>query len=196
MTTLEEAIAEAIDSRKDDVYTSFGAVVKRFDAAAGTVDVQPGTKRPIKREDDSYTSEALPILYGVPVVFPCGNGARMTWELAPGDRVLVCVSWLNDRNFVATGREGAEPGDVGTHNLSSCYAIAGVATSIPAPGPVTIVADPVRLGSETASEDLALASFVEAVVTAISTATAGGDPLVWTAPTTPSRAARVKVDPA
>lgn len=117
------------------------------------------------------TYASYPLLFNVPVLFPCGGGFTLTFPITAGDECLVL---FNDRqldNWLATGA-GSPPSNGRAHDLSDGIAIVGVrnltralanisTTSAQlrsddgetyidmAPGKIQIVADEVVLHSRT-----------------------------------------------
>lgn len=72
------------------------------------VDVQPLTRRPIRRADDdaaAFGFEPYPVIPNVPVIFPGGAGGTITWKLAPGDVVYRVVSTWDPRPWFGSGVE-------------------------------------------------------------------------------------------
>lgn len=203
--TADELIRRALDSRAGDVWTSFPARVKSYDAAAQTAELEPMIKRPVPLDDGTWTSEALPILPTVKVQFPRGGGGTVaiTWPLEAGDCVLVHVTIYSFAAWLRTGEPG-DPGDLRIHHLSNAFAVPGVApndqTLDQATDPALVIeAGEIKLGKN-ASEAPAWASKVLDNLTALKTAISGaasGDAVpaaVGAVTFVPMAAAKTKVE--
>lgn len=121
-----EILRRLSDRTKRDIWTATPGRVEAYDAATQTADVLPVTRQPLGGYDDEATThEALPVLPGVPVVFPTGGGCSIRWSLARGDHVLVVFATLSP----AAWRRSGAVSDAGTtrrHALGYGFAIAGV----------------------------------------------------------------------
>lgn len=203
--TTDELIRRALDSRAGDVWTSFPARVKSYDAADQTAELEPMIKRPVPLDDGTWTSEALPILPTVKVQFPRGGGGTVaiTWPLEAGDCVLVHVAIYSFAAWLRTGEPG-DPGDLRIHHLSNAFAVPGVAPNDQTLDQATdaalvIEAGTIKLGKN-AAQFVAMANLVtanlNALVTTLNSGTAGGDAIVWGSPFSPSNvsAAKTKVE--
>lgn len=168
---LSEVIRLALDSRAQDIWTSFPARVKVYHAGSETqpptADLEPVIRRPLVRQDGSVINEALPVLPSVPIVFPRGGGDSyaITWQLAAGDHVLVHVTTNAIGNWQRTG-ETSDPGDVRTHALGSCFAVPGAAPNtkplLQAQDQALVLEGPeIKIGRQ-ATDYAALASKVDA----------------------------------
>jgi len=124
----DELIRRALDSRVGDVWTSFPARVKSYDSGTQTAELEPMIRRPVPQDDGTWTSEDLPILPSVKIVFPRGGGDAfaITWPLEPQDHVLVHVTIYSFAAWLRTG-EPADPGDLRAHHLANAFGVPGVA---------------------------------------------------------------------
>lgn len=123
--TLAEVIRGAIDARLEDVHVAIPCVVESYDAAIQAVNAQPLIKGRYVDEDGTLVVERLPVLTGVPVVFPGANGYRLTFPLAKGDTVLVVFSEASLDKWARHGGE-VDPIDDRRHALSDAIAIPGL----------------------------------------------------------------------
>lgn len=118
-------IDAALRSHALDLHVSLPAEVQSFDAGAGTVDVQPLTKRPRIAPTGEVTGELLPILQSVPVWFPGAGGHRITFPIAKGD-----LCWVVFGDFaldvVRSSGKPADPVAVRNHHLTDGVALFGV----------------------------------------------------------------------
>jgi hypothetical protein len=174
-----ELFRRAIESRILDVWTSFPARVVAYDKANQTADLAPVVRRSLPTEDGGTVAEDLPVLPNVPILFPRGGGDAyaITWQLAPGDHVLVHVSAVSFAGWRRTG-ETSDPGDVRPHCLGNAYAIPGAAHNAQAAAlaqaqdvALVIEAPSIKLGAA-ATDYAALASVVMSNLNALKNAIA------------------------
>lgn len=112
----------AMDGRIADVWTALPAIVQSFDAALQTVTVQPAVRGTVRRQDGSRAAIELPVLPGVPVIFPGGGGYTLTFPIQPGDECIVVIaSRCIDSWWLAGGIQ--DPADVRMHDLSDGFAV-------------------------------------------------------------------------
>lgn len=123
--TLAEVIRRAWDARMLDVHTSMPGMVVSYDAATQTADVQPMLRRPMRDQDGERVVEELPVVPGVPVLFPRTASAFVSLPIAAGDFVLLAFCEGSIDAWRGTG-DVADPGDERRHNLSHAVAIPGV----------------------------------------------------------------------
>lgn len=116
-TTLEEVIDRAFDSRMSGVWTALPGRVKVFDAATSTATVQPFPSMFLAGE-----ALAIPEIADVPVSYPQGGGASITYPLQPGDVVLLLFSTLPLSRYREEGADG-NPVDTRRFDLSDAWAI-------------------------------------------------------------------------
>lgn len=116
-----------LENRVREIHVAMPGTVTRYDAADETVDVQPAFDRAVQSSADPSVSEfeRLPILPSVPIAWPAGGGAYITFPLSPGDHVLLVfcersISHWQDRGEVQT------TGDQRPHPLSGAVAYPGI----------------------------------------------------------------------
>lgn len=148
--TLEEVLDDTITSRLQGVYTALPGRVVSFAAATSTCTVQPF---PAIYQDGEAVD--LPLIHSVPVSFPSGGGASITWALIPGDVVLLLFSSSSLSRYRAEGAEG-DPTDVRQFDLTDAWALplAGGAQPPATSGALVVkapTAGQVRLGASTAT---------------------------------------------
>jgi hypothetical protein len=115
--TLEEVLDQVVTSRLQSVYTSLPGRVLAFDDASSTCAVQPF---PAIYQDGEAVD--LPTLHGVPVGFPSGGGASITYPLQGGDIVLLVFASAPLGRYREDGAEG-DPSDVRRFDLSDAWAL-------------------------------------------------------------------------
>lgn len=97
MDNLVDAMALWLSSKLEDLHTIIPGKVEKYDEGTQTVDVLPLlSKITIKNVE-----VALPVIPGVPVIFPSGQAFQLKWEVQKGDGVLILFSeaalgaWVN-----------------------------------------------------------------------------------------------------
>lgn len=133
--SLASVLRGAIEAHMSDVHTAMPGRVETFDPATQKATVQPLVRRPYLDEDGERIPERLPVVAGVPVMFPGSGGFSLTWPVAVGDvGLLVFASCSLDR-WLARGGE-VDPADERRHTLSDAVFIPGL-RPFSAPGPAT-----------------------------------------------------------
>lgn len=183
--TDDELMDLAAEEALKRTFTALTGRVTEYDATTRTATVQPLTQRAIEREDGSLALEDLPPLPSVPVMFPMAGPFSITFPIEVGTTGLILVLSDSDHIWRETQlTKPSEPGDLRRFSLSCTKFLPGYtpdAVSNPAAAVAALVVKgtDVRLGDETASDFVALASKVETelgkVITALGTiATAAG----------------------
>lgn len=131
--TIQEVIADAIESRLLELHTAIPGKVISYDATTQTAEVAPVVQRAEPAVNGSSTLTPLPSIPNVPVQWPRGGGYAIHFPLAPGDHVLLVFSEAAIGHWRASG-ELAPPGDLRRHSLGYPVAIPGIA---PESGPLT-----------------------------------------------------------
>ena len=218
--TLAEVIRAAIMAEIAEMHVCIPAEVTEYDATKQMVAVRPLVKRGRLDETGERVVNSLPIINGVPVVFPGANAYRITFPIIPGDTVLLVFSESSIDKWLVTGG-CVDPLDERRNALSDAIAIPGL-KSFKAPwlnaptdrmsmgndsedtginGPPTIEIDrsEIRLGDNDAFEYVAFKSMVDAIITVLTTWVVNpldGGGALWTAAQSllmkPSGATKVK----
>jgi hypothetical protein len=115
--TLEEVLDQVVTSRLQSVYTSLPGRVLAFNPFSSTCTVQPF---PAIYQDGEAVD--LPVLHGVPVGFPSGGGASITYPLESGDVVMLVFASAPLGRYREDGAEG-DPSDVRRFDLSDAWAL-------------------------------------------------------------------------
>jgi hypothetical protein len=187
---LGEVLTSAVRSGMTRLRTGIPAEVKSYDPATNTCEVSIVVDNFILDQDSDKTYETFPDISGVPVLWPRGGGYVMTLPLAPGDFVWLAFSELPLAEWRTTGQH-SQPVDTRRHSIGYPYATPGawpdakpLATSDVTNrttkmvigedgGEAQVVIDrilgTVSLG-RTPTDFVALASKVDAVLSALSTA--------------------------
>lgn len=174
-----EIIRRALESRLADLWTAIPGKVVKYDSTTRTADVLPVVRRPIATSEDELKHEDLPIIPNVPVLFPSGGGASITWPIVPGDFVQLLIQTLSPQQWRQSG-ETSDPGDLRLHSLGNAVCVPGLmhnAQALPGAALPAIVLEhtDIRLGVG-ATDFVALSSKVEAELTRIKEAIAAGIP--------------------
>lgn len=173
--TLAHLLKTAIEQRLLDVHTALIAKVESYDAEKQLVDVAPVLKRHLQSIDGEWTTESLPVLCDVPVLFPRAGGFFLSFPIQPGDFVQIIFNeasieeWFTDKtpSVVCNQRfslEGAValPGVFQINKTLSGAHTKNLVLGNERGLQIHIDGQKIRLGSADASEALALASKVEA----------------------------------
>lgn len=120
-----EALQAAMEGNQAALRTAMPGIVVSFNAAAGTVVVQPALMASIRAQDGSASFKPLPLLMDVPVVFPGGGGFSLTFPVTAGDECLVV---FGDRCIDAWWQHGGTqaPMEPRMHSLSDAFALVGI----------------------------------------------------------------------
>lgn len=126
--TTEDYIADILDGQALSMWTALPGVVASYDKDSQRAQVQP-----VPADIDG----ALPLLAGVPVVFPGGGGAGIVWPLKSGDTGLLVFCSRSIARWLAAGDTG-DPQSERHHHLGDAVfipglrAAGGVLASVPA----------------------------------------------------------------
>jgi hypothetical protein len=139
--SLPHLLSHTVETKLIDVHVAMIARVERYDAQKQVVDVQPQLKRRVMSDehdaetgtdteggddDGETTTETLPIIPNVPVLFPRAGGFFISFPIQRGDYVqLIFNDWPID-----AWREGDSADGVAelheNHGLHGAVAIPGV----------------------------------------------------------------------
>lgn len=118
--SLAQTIKDSIEARLAELHTAMPGTIEKFDAATSMASVAPSLKR--KYVNGEVVN--LPLILNVPVCFPRGGGAAITFDLQKGDPVLLVFS---ERSIDAWKSLGGltDPRDPRKHALTDAFAIPG-----------------------------------------------------------------------
>lgn len=119
--TLEQVLALAVSEQLGETHTAIPAVVESYDPAKQTITARPALKR--KYADGSVVER--PLIPNVPVAFPRGGGASMTFPLKKGDSVFLVFSMRSLDVWKSKGGV-VDPQDPRRFNVTDAIAIPGV----------------------------------------------------------------------
>lgn len=187
-----ELIRRALDSRQLEIETSTIGRVEDYDPITRTADVRPLVKRPIPTATGEIVHEELPILPGIPVLFPGAgyeHGAvkwAITWPIEKASTGLVITLKMSAARWRESPPDAApppvEPGDTRPHHIANTVFIPGLwpdkaASPSTAVSALCVVGEEIRLGSHLAAELVAIASYVEDRIQTIVDAISSAEPL-------------------
>jgi hypothetical protein len=172
--TLTQVLNQAINNRLLDLHTALIARFESYDPAKHQVSVSPVLKRAVPTLDGHVAEEQLPILSEVPVLFPRAGGFFISFPIQPGDFVQLIFNessidaWLTgasssmalDERFTLQGAvalPGVYPEAKAFISAHKTNFVAGKDNGVQ----LHIDGDKIKLGSDKASEALAIASKVK-----------------------------------
>jgi phage baseplate assembly protein V len=119
--SLSEPIQRALDVLSTEIRVCIPGRVEKYDHTIQRAEVKPL----INRWYADGQSQEMPVVAGVPVVFPRSGGASLTMPVKSGDGVLLLFS---DRSIDKWLKKGGvvTPDDRRKHSLSDCIAIPGL----------------------------------------------------------------------
>lgn len=125
MSSLTEAIDAGLSSLNKELRVALPARVESYDADKQKASLQPLLLDFYEDERGARKTERLPVVSDVPVLFPSGGGAFVTFPVATGDTgLLLCADrsldvWLNRGGEV-------DPNDTRCHHLTDAVFLPGL----------------------------------------------------------------------
>ncbi|WP_175992605.1 Gp138 family membrane-puncturing spike protein [Burkholderia vietnamiensis] len=106
------------------MWTALPGVIESFDGDSQTCAVQLAIKVPVRANDGTVTTAALPPVVNCPVQFPSGGNCTLTFPVARGDECLVVFA---SRCIDAWWQSGGvqEQAEWRMHDLSDGFALLG-----------------------------------------------------------------------
>ncbi|MEW9139883.1 Gp138 family membrane-puncturing spike protein [Bacillus wiedmannii] len=120
----EEALRAAFRGMRAGVWTSLPGIVQGFDAAQGTVSVQPAIQGVQQAPDGGVAAVEYPLLVDVPVYFPRGGGCTLTFPISSGDECIVVFSARAIDAWWQSGQVQA-PTEPRMHDMADGFALVG-----------------------------------------------------------------------
>lgn len=118
---LVQVMSQFIRASMDNVHTALPAVILDYDYKKQKAKVKPQVN---KKFDDGIELE-LPVITGVPVIFPRAGGASLSFPVKKGDTVLVLFSERSLDEWLVKGKE-VTPEDSRRFDLTDAIAIPGL----------------------------------------------------------------------
>lgn len=122
---LEEVIEMAIDERLDQVYTAMPGRVEDYDAQLQSVSVKPLVRYEHIGEDGGRYADSLPVVGGVPVVFPGAGAFSITFPIEPGTTGLLVFANCSLDQWLSLGDE-VNPASDRRHSIADAVFIPGL----------------------------------------------------------------------
>ncbi|NTA27390.1 Gp138 family membrane-puncturing spike protein [Allorhizobium ampelinum] len=120
----EESFRAMLDGFRSSLWTAIPAVVQSVNMSKQTASLQPLIKSQQRMPDGSVKAVDLPLLNDVPMHFPGGGNASMTFPVAAGDEALVVFSSRPTDSWFQSGGTQNQV-DARTHDLSDGFALVG-----------------------------------------------------------------------
>lgn len=121
----QEVIRTAIEYFIRDVNVALPGKIETYDPELQKADVKPLVQRLTATEDGDEIVESLPVIPGVPVVFPRGGGFFISMPVKKDDFcLLIFNSFSVDKYKAGTGKD-TNPEDFALHDLSNAVALMG-----------------------------------------------------------------------
>lgn len=125
MKEISDALNAFVAAAASGLHVAMPGRVESYDPVKQRVHVQPVIRRGFTEEDGSRSTEQLPIVPDVPVVFPGSGPYSISWPIAKGDIVLLVFADQSLDRWLALG-EIVDPQDDRNHTLSDAIAIPGL----------------------------------------------------------------------
>lgn len=119
---LGNLLEAAMAANGENKHTAIPGIV--VSGGGGTVNVKPSLNRKLK----DGSTESLPVIPNVPVWFPRGGGASITWPVKPGDGCLLVFSERSLDEWKGGGGEFT-PDDPRRNGLSDAIAFVGLSAN-------------------------------------------------------------------
>lgn len=118
---LTEPLLAAVERVMSELHVCLPGRVERYDFETQRAEVKPLLRRSYA---DGETDD-MPVIAGVPVVFPRSGGASLTMPVNRGDGVLLVFADRSIDRWLAQGGE-VTPDDRRKHDISDCIAVPGL----------------------------------------------------------------------
>lgn len=118
---------------RDKLFTAMPATIESTEdyEKTATISVRPN----INYLFSDGSSEELPIIQDVPVQFPSGGGAVMTFPIEKGDEVLLVFSMRSIEEWQLSSGGNVTPSSNRWHDMNDAVAIVGIFRDENAPSP-------------------------------------------------------------
>lgn len=125
--TLANVLDTAIEHHLSQMGVAIPGQITEWDPLTQKAAVKPLVKRKLAYDDGSEGVEALPVVTGVPVLFPRSAGFFVSFPLAVGDFVLLVFCDRSIDRWLSGSGTDTDPDDFRMHDLSDAIAIPGPA---------------------------------------------------------------------
>ena len=121
---LTDALLNAIDYRLVDLHTALPAIVQKYYPDTQVADVQPAIKKKYNLGGEEQILD-MPVITGVPVVFPSAKNSCLVFPIEQGDSVLLVFSERSMERWLSSG--GVTEGGINRKfDLTDAIAIVGL----------------------------------------------------------------------
>lgn len=161
--TLIQGFAQMLDSRLEALHVAMPGRVESYDASQQRAAVKPLIRRAAISEDDTRVAESLPVIEGVPVIFPGAGAFKITFPISKGDIVWLVFGEGSLDKWLDKGGSDVDPDDDRRNALSDAVAIPGIlpfsdASDQTADGAMVLSGAEIRAGSKDATDPVVLKS--------------------------------------
>lgn len=170
--SLEEVIDAALDERLEHVYTAMPGRVESYDPEDQKADVQPLVFGARISESGDRVAERMPVVQGVPVMFPGAGDFSITFPIEEGTTGLLIFTYASLDVWLNKGGE-VDPVNDRRHSLADAVFIPGLRpfsspiTPEPEEDALVVNAARIKLGSNDADDPVALKSDLEEIKPAL-----------------------------
>lgn len=120
----DELVTAHIAKAKNSIFTSLPAKIISFDADSCTCSAQP-----MISIDSEYTEMIMPRIDGVPVYFPSGGGASLTFPVKKNDTCILVFSMLPLEDWIhSDGKKMSFTNGGRSHDITDACALVGFGT--------------------------------------------------------------------
>lgn len=119
--SMADAIRNAVLYQLLNVHTAMPGKVISYEYKTKKAQIQPM----VDKKYTDGTTDPMPVLNNVPVIFPLAGGASITFPVNPGDYCLLIFCERSIDNFLASGQQ-SPPTDPRKFDLSDGVAIMGL----------------------------------------------------------------------
>ncbi|NOT72466.1 MAG: hypothetical protein HOP09_14690 [Hyphomicrobium sp.] len=172
--SLAEVVSDAIAAARGGVNVSMPATVLTYDPARQVASVKPSISMRYLDASGVLSPMSIGVVSNLPVLFPSGGGFSLTWDLVPGDQVLLVVCDRSLDEWKLTGAQENVPVDIRRFDFTDSVVVPSIrpitqplAPDAWATGAAVLKSSDVRLGSSLAADFVALSSKVDAALAAI-----------------------------
>lgn len=121
----QEVLRVAIEYFLRDVAVSLPGQIEEWDPDLQKATVKPLVQRLLATEEGEELVEALPVITGVPVIFPRAGGFYITFPVKPGDFCQLIFNHYSVDVYKSGTGEDSNPQDFRMHDLSDAVAYMG-----------------------------------------------------------------------
>ena len=124
-----DLIQAIVDHNLWDLHTAIPAKIIEINYESQKASVQPLIKERYRDADDNPSKGLadMPVILGVPVIFPSAGTGILSFPVKKGDKVLLVFSERSTDNFViGDGETPVDPKDYRKHHYTDAFCIAGL----------------------------------------------------------------------